>query len=319
MKERLFWERFRPKNLNNVVLLPRIRNFVEKGIKTNLLFYGHTGIGKTTVAKILTENTNNLKINCKKDKGIDVVRERIDAHCKEFGIFSKRDENGKPIMKTILLEEFDGATKQFQEALNDFIEEYEKIARFVATVNNLNKIIDTIQGRFNKINFDPLNLEEKEYLNTNYFKYLKAISSHVKLDVEDETIKKIINNNFPNCRAAVQDLQQLYITKDFKHIDNKFNIYSEEVYSFILNGRNDIKENYLFVLDNFRDRTDTLLKSLSRPFFEYLMEMDSTKALKIGQKFILISKDYNQNYINTLDPEIHLISYITDLKELLNS
>ena len=318
MKDRLFWERFRPKKFENVVLVPRIKNFVGKGIKTNLLFYGHTGIGKSTVARILTENTNVLKINCKKDKGIDIVREQIDSHCKEYGIFVKRDDEGTPLMKTVLLEEFDGATKSFQEALNDFIEEYEQIARFVATVNNLNKITPEMQGRFNLVNFDPITLEEKTYVQDNYFKYLKAIANHVKFEIEDNMITKIVNNTFPDCRSAVQLLQELTISNDFSSVEDKLNVYSEEVYSFILDGKNEIKDNYFFVLDNFKDKSETLLKALSRPFFEYLMQYDKDKALSIGQKFILISKEYNQFYTQTVDPELHLISYVTDLKALLN-
>lgn len=318
MKDRLFWERFRPKKLEQVVLVPRIRNFISKGIKTNLLFYGHTGIGKSTVARILLEDTNCLKINCKKDRGIDIVREKIDTHVKEFGIFVKRDDDGNPLMKTVFLEEFDGATKAFQDGLNDFIEEYERTARFVASVNNINKITAEMQGRFNKVNFDPISLEEKQYIHENYFKYLKAISNHVKFEIEDDMIKKIINNTFPDCRSAVQLLQEITISNDLSSVEDKVNAYSEDVYTFILNGKNEIKDNYFFVLDNFKDKSETLLKALSRPFFEYLMQVDSEKALKIGQKFILISKEYNQHYNNTIDPELHLISYVTDLKALLN-
>jgi len=318
MKDRLFWERFRPKKFESVVLVPRVRNFVDKGIKTNLLFYGHTGIGKSTVARILVENTNTLKINCKKDRGIDIVREKIDAHCKEYGIFVKRDEDGTPLMKTIFLEEFDGATKAFQEALNDFIEEYEEVARFVATVNNISKITPEMQGRFNVVNFDPITLDERQYIQDNYFKYLKAISNHLKFEIEDNMIKKIINNTFPDCRSAVQLLQEITISNDFSSVEDKLNVYSEEVYSFIMNGKNEIKDNYFFVLDNFKDKSETLLKALSRPFFEYLMQIDVDKALKIGQRFILISKEYNQHYTQTIDPELHLISYVTDLKALLN-
>jgi Cdc6-like AAA superfamily ATPase len=46
MKDRLFWEKYRPKKLEGMILLPRIRKFVQEGIKTNILFYGTPGTGK---------------------------------------------------------------------------------------------------------------------------------------------------------------------------------------------------------------------------------------------------------------------------------
>jgi Cdc6-like AAA superfamily ATPase len=47
IKDILFWEKFRPTNLRQIVLLPRIEKFIKDGIKTNVIFYGHMGTGKS--------------------------------------------------------------------------------------------------------------------------------------------------------------------------------------------------------------------------------------------------------------------------------
>jgi len=317
IKDKLWWERFRPKKIENMILLPRIKAFVKDGIKTNLLFFGHSGTGKSCISKILTENTNCLKINCKKNGGIDVVREEVENHCSKYGLFSKRDENNKILMKTVLLEEFDGASPEFQGALNDFIEQYKDVVRFIATVNNKNKIIDPLLSRFNKIDFEPNSKEETDFLKSNQLKYLKSIVKAVKFEVAEEVLTKIINKNFPDFRATIQDLQEIYIIGNADYITTGINSNYEELYNFILDGKNDVKENYFFVMDSFKDKTDTLLKYLGRPFFKYLMENNDNIVKTKGELIIDKCKYYCATYTQTIDPEMHLISYITELKGIL--
>ena len=53
--QKLFTEIFRPKNLDGLILTPRVRNELSKGLVTNLILYSSTpGTGKTTIARILT-------------------------------------------------------------------------------------------------------------------------------------------------------------------------------------------------------------------------------------------------------------------------
>ena len=55
MKNRLFWEKHRPKNINDVVLLPRIKKSIQNGVTQNLLMYGGPGCGKTTLSRIIAK------------------------------------------------------------------------------------------------------------------------------------------------------------------------------------------------------------------------------------------------------------------------
>ena len=49
----LLWEKWRPKNLDDLILLPRIQNHFKDGVNQNFIFYGHYGTGKTSLARIL--------------------------------------------------------------------------------------------------------------------------------------------------------------------------------------------------------------------------------------------------------------------------
>ena len=53
MKNLLLSERWRPKNLEDIILLPRIRKIFENGLNNNVILHGHFGTGKTTLSRIL--------------------------------------------------------------------------------------------------------------------------------------------------------------------------------------------------------------------------------------------------------------------------
>ena len=74
---KLFTEIFRPNQLQNVVLLPRIYNELSKGLVQNVLLYGPAGGGKTTLTRILAKGYDTLTINCSEERGIDTIREKI--------------------------------------------------------------------------------------------------------------------------------------------------------------------------------------------------------------------------------------------------
>ena len=322
IKDKLFWEKYRPNTLVKengkikMFLLSRIEKFVQEGIKTNMIFYGSAGLGKTTLAKILTKDTNCLKINCSLENGIDTVRKKIDDHCTTYGLLGNRG------MKTVWLEEFDGTTRQFREGLRGFIEEHSDNVRFVATANSLSKFQRdetglAILSRFNVINFEPLNSDESQFIRKSQISFLKSVSKSEKINIDNDIIDNIINSNFPDFRASIQDLQELSIIGDYELLKEQKNSTNLELYDYILDGDNNVSKNYYLVLDSYRDKADVLLKLLGRPFFKYLLKKDNQLAIRNGQKFIKLCKEYNAEYDQTLDPEIHLVSFITELKDIM--
>lgn len=322
IKERLFWERFRPNTINvekgkiPIILLPRIRKIVESGIKLNMIFTGSGGLGKSTLAGILTQDTNALVINCSKDRGIDVLREEIDSHCKNYSVFGNKG------IKVVWLEEFDNATTDMRKALRGFIEEMSETVRFVATVNNLAKLQRSeedkaLLSRFNIVDFDPKTTEEKEYLKEYQLKYLKAITKMLKFDISDDILVKLINNTFPNFRSTVQLLQEIHISGDIETYENMKESENESVYKFIMDGDHDVTKVFYYVTDFYpKDKTEELLDILSKRFFRYLLENHQKKIVEVAESLIDLSKEYNTEYSQTANPEIHLMNYIIKLKKL---
>lgn len=324
IEEKLFWERFRPNTITKekgkipIILLPRIKSLVDKGLLVNMMLYGGGGSGKSTLASILTQDTNCLKINCskKEGRGIDVVSNEIDDHIRNYSVLGKRG------IKTVWLEEFDNATPDMRKALRAFIEEKSDIVRFVATVNNISKLQRTeedkaLLSRFSLINFDPVDNEEVEFLKKYQLLYLKSISKKIELEISDEVLNKLISKTFPNLRSTVQLLQEISISGDIDTYNKMRDGINEDVYSFIMDGNVNLTEVYFFVCDNYpKEKTEDLIIMLSRQFFKYLIDNYPEKVLKIGQQLIALSKEHNSQYVHTTDPEIHLINYVLKLKEL---
>ena len=56
---------------------------------------------------------------------------------------------------------------------------------------------------------------------------------------------------------------------------------------------------------------------LSRPFFKYLLENNNDIILRNGFKILDLMKEYSSVYTVTIDPEMHLVNYITKMKQLM--
>ena len=128
MRENLFWYKFQPNSLNNIILLPRIRELVKDGIKMNMVFYSDTpGTGKSSLARVLCKDTDNIEFNSSQDTSIDILRNEIDRHCKSLSPFHK-----KGTLKTVFLDEFDGVSDTYKKAMKGFSDKYQHV-RFILT------------------------------------------------------------------------------------------------------------------------------------------------------------------------------------------
>ena len=102
----LLWEKWRPKTIEDIILLPRIRKELESGVNQHYIFHGHYGTGKTSLARILigrySKETPYLELNCSMDTSIDVLRTEIDNFCKFTPMMDTNSD-----IKYVFLDEFE--------------------------------------------------------------------------------------------------------------------------------------------------------------------------------------------------------------------
>lgn len=286
LKENFFKTKYRPKNLDDLVLLPRIRKIIDKGIHNHFIFYGPYGIGKTALVELLCKDRPYLELNTSNETGIDTLRTKVDDFCSKMSMFDSKDD-----LKIVYLDEIDGASSAYQDALKRFIEKNEKNVRFIATTNYINRIDGGTLDRFFKVDFSPKNQQEMKYLKVNYAKRLVKISKLEDIDISADDIKSVVNKNFPSFRKMLSVLQHIKITGEVNFSVKSFDQdLKNDLYHQILNS-DDTEKNYHFLMDKFGpDQIDELISLLGRPFIEYIGINKKDKIAKLGDILVLVTK-----------------------------
>ena len=202
---KLWVEKYRPQTIDTYVFQnPAHRESFERMIRDktipNLLLAGGAGTGKTTLAQILIramelDSADVLTINASDDRGIDMFRENIKN-------FSSAIALGD--FKIVHLEEADQLTPAAQMALKSFTEEVSDYVRFIATCNNVNKIIVPLRSRFHDYTFKAADQDDVAELVINIL-----ASERVKFDLD--LVDRYITNSYPDIRKIIGTLQQCTI------------------------------------------------------------------------------------------------------------
>ncbi len=184
---------------------------IQNNCLTHLLFNGKKGTGKSSMIQtIINELYGNkqhimtLKLNASNHRGIDVVRKEIKAFVTTRMMFSN-----KP--KLVILDEADAMTMDAQLALRRIMDRYSHNAKFCIICNYIRKIHPALISRCIQFKFQPLCKEAMK-------EKIKYIVEQEKLDIDNDTMTKLIDISDHDMRKAIFMLQALsfeqYKTKE---------------------------------------------------------------------------------------------------------
>ena len=314
----LLWERWRPRKLEDMILLPRIRKHFEGGLRGNYIFYGNFGTGKTSLARILiglyTKDKPFLEINSSIDTSINVLRSEIDDFCK-FTPMLESDSD----FKYVFLDEFDRTSAEFQDAFKAFIEKYSKRGvRFIITTNHINKIEGGIKSRIPQINFDCLNIKEEKYLKQEIFKRIKnEILPKEGFDIKKEDLISIIQKKFPDLRSIMVDVEIYRDTEQTPGENNLSNSDKLDFYEMIYNRDLDYDSIYHYVMNNFGpEKIDTMIEVLGRPFIDWSIS-EGKNIDKLFECNYIIA-DYSEKLKTNTDPIVLAMTIVGKFRDILN-
>ena len=208
MTESLLWvEGYRPKTIDdcifsdNVTLL--LSELVKQGDVPNLMFTGPSGVGKTTAARALCDQTNSdcLMINGS-DEGrmIDTLRIKMTQFCSTISLTGSH--------KVVIIDEADYMNPDsVQPAMRNFIEKFAGNCSFIFTCNYKNRIIEPIHSRCAVVDFS-LKKEEKPDIAMKFMKRCEHILNSEQIQWNENVVAGLINKHFPDFRRVINELQR---------------------------------------------------------------------------------------------------------------
>jgi replication factor C small subunit len=308
----LLTEKLRPKKLEHMILPQRIKDVFKNGLQQNVLLTGSPGSGKTSLAKILSENSPRLFINVSDESSVETVREKITGFCSTISIMN--EENAT---KVVVLDEFDGASDQFYKALRGTIEKFAKNTRFVATCNWINKVPDPIKSRFEVFLFDPVNKEEEAELKKQWEDRIVLILGKMSISIEEKALHSFVKKYYPDMRSALNCIQRWQIQEITEISEQKVSESSwdyEEIYDLLFQKLDPVKS-YQIIVGQYSNSVGEVMESLGREFIEWIREKKSEKTAVIPAVLILVAQHQSQRN-QVIDPVVSLLSLFYSIQKL---
>lgn len=202
-------DEIRPKNLDEVVGQKHIlssngmlRRIVESGQIPNMIFYGPSGTGKTTVARIIAERTNRTlrKLNAT-TAGIADIKHIID----ELDTFLT------PGGVLLYLDEIQYFNKKQQQSLLEFIEDGRITLIASTTENPYFCVFNAILSRSTVFEFKPVAPDEAEKAVERAIGIMNARRGE-PLKVEDGVTRRISAACGGDVRKAINAVELLFST-----------------------------------------------------------------------------------------------------------
>lgn len=293
-------EKYKPLKIEDVLLSEKEKekflSFTE--IPNNLLFVGNSGIGKSTVAKLLAKKfspNSYLFLNASEQGSIETVRSIISDFVSVCTIDGSQ--------KIVILDEADGISLVAQQALRAIMEENLDSVKFILTANYKNKLIEALISRCQEFDFS---CTEKQVLQRIVY-ILKSEQINVaKENLED--IKNLVKEHFPDVRKTINELQSCCISGVFVKKKTSDDSFARRVKA-MLHEKKDVFEIRQFVVDN-TDQFNNNFHSLMRDLFHlYVRDRQVTACVLVSE--------YMHRHSSVLDAEVNFCALLFNLSQKL--
>ena len=300
MSNSLWVEKYRPDTLEGYVgnehILEKVKIYIENEDVPHLLLYGVAGTGKTTLAKIITNqiDCDVMYINASDENSVDAVRDKIRGFASSMG-FRK--------WKVIILDEADYLTPNAQAALRNLMETFSKSTRFILTCNYVEKIIDPIQSRCQTFAIIPPSKKEVA-------KRLFDILNEEEVKFQKEDLAVLVNGGYPDIRRVLNAAQRQVVKGELK-IDTTSTVQANYVDNVIevMKSGGEMKKQFNEIRQIIADSKVKDFQPLYRALYD---EVDEYASGKVGQTILNIADgQYKDSMV--VDKEINIMAMILNI------
>ena len=296
----LLVERYRPTKLEGYVgnenIKESIASYIGQNDIQNLIFYGPSGTGKTTLAKIIVNNLDceHLYINASDERGIETIRDKVSGFSASASF--------KPL-KVVILDEADFLTIQAQASLRNVIETFSRTTRFILTCNYIERIIDPLQSRCQTLKIIPPT-------KVDVAKHVAWVMDQENTSFEREDLKTIVNQYYPDLRKCLNTIQ--LSTQDNKLVIDKSVLVSSNYMVLILKELSTPKPKWREIRQIIANANVSDFEELYRYLYDnahaYAPQKEGMVAIYVNEY------SYQANF--RIDKEINCMALMSKLIEL---
>jgi replication factor C small subunit len=301
IENKLFFERYRPKTMEEVIIPERIKNeligYISKNDIPNLLLYGTGGIGKTSAAKVIINSLGMdfIEINGSIDTSIEVVRDKIIKFASTNSLINAAQ------MKCVFVTEADGFSEQAKNSMKNIIEKFAGNIRFIFDTNYVDKLSQPIRSRCVEIDFNPKKDEYPDLMRQLLARCCMILEEN-NIIYQKKDVANLIKTRFPDMRKIMNDLQKGSVTGELILANDS----PEELFEALIAAMNTRKyDEVREVVKNITDPESVYIRMYNR--IDDIIERGSLPQA------ILIIGEWQHRTKSCVSPEITLLACLTDM------
>ena len=320
IEQKLFIDKFQPIYFSDFEIDPKIIEIFKTLINMdnlNILLIGDMASGKTSLLNAIIKEyyegnspkqyeENVLYINSLKEQGINYYRSDVKTFCQTCSSIKNKK-------KFVVLDDIDIINEQSQQVFRNCIDKFSHNVHFIASCNNTQKVIESLQSRFIIIKIKPLKRE-------NLYKILLKIknSENIEMDSKAEDFILDISNSAAkillNYMEKFKLLNQKITYELAVQLCTNISFLTFEEYNNLL--KNNKLDEAIKLIYQIYDKGYSVMDILD----SYFLFIKNTKNITEDQKYNLIPFicKYITIFHNIHEDEIELALFTNNLIKLFN-